>query len=34
MDFDQDLLYTIRLEIKKRKKGDNFGQAANPFIDL
>lgn len=34
MDFDQDLLHTIRLEIKKRKKGDNFGQAANPFVDL
>jgi DNA polymerase-3 subunit epsilon len=34
MDFDQDLLFTIRLELKKRKKGDNFGQAASPFADL
>lgn len=34
MDFDQDLLFTLRLELKKRKRGDNFGQAANPFSDL
>jgi len=34
MDFDQDLLYTIRLELKKRKMGDGFGQATNPFAEL
>ncbi len=33
-DFDQDLLFSIRLELKKRKKGNVFGQAANPFHDL
>jgi DNA polymerase-3 subunit epsilon len=34
MDFDRDLLFSIRLELKKRKKGDGFKQAANPFSDL
>ncbi len=34
MDFDQDLLFTIRTELKKRKKGGAFGQAANPFAEL
>jgi len=34
LDFDQDLLFTIRLEIKKRKQGKGFKQAANPFLDL
>jgi len=34
MDFDQDLLFTIRLELSKRKKGENFGQATNPFANL
>lgn len=33
-DFDQDLLYSIRLELKKRKKGENFFQASNPFSSL
>lgn len=33
-DFDQDLLYSIRSEIKKRKKGNLFSQAANPFSEL
>lgn len=33
-DFDQDLLYTIRLELKKRKKGDGFSLKANPFSEL
>lgn len=33
-EFDQDLLYSIRSEINRRKKGDLFGQAANPFADL
>lgn len=34
MDFDQDLLYSIRLELKKRKRGEGFSQMANPFLDL
>jgi DNA polymerase-3 subunit epsilon len=33
-DFDQDLLFSLRNELKKRKKGTQFGQAANPFADL
>jgi DNA polymerase-3 subunit epsilon len=33
-DFDQDLLYSIRLELSHRKKGNNFGQSANPFSNL
>lgn len=33
-DFDQDLLYSIRSEIKRRKQGNLFSQAANPFSDL
>jgi DNA polymerase-3 subunit epsilon len=33
-DFDQDLLFSIRSEIKKRKKGNAFGQAGNPFAAL
>jgi DNA polymerase-3 subunit epsilon len=33
-DFDQDLLFSIRSELKKRKKGNQFGQAANPFASL
>lgn len=33
-DFDQDLLFSIRSELKKRKKGQQFGQASNPFADL
>ncbi len=32
--FDQDLLYSIRLEIKKRKKGNLYTQATNPFSSL
>ena len=34
MDFDQDLLFTIRSELKKRKKGTGFKQVTNPFGDL
>lgn len=34
MDFDQDLLYTIRSEIKRRKNGTSFSQASNPFCNL
>lgn len=33
-DFDQDLTFTIRTEIKKRKQGNGFSQASNPFKDL
>lgn len=33
-DFDQDLLYSIRSELKRRKKGGSFSQAGNPFSDL
>jgi DNA polymerase III subunit epsilon len=33
-DFDQDLLYSVRLEIKRRKKGNLFNQSGNPFKDL
>jgi DNA polymerase-3 subunit epsilon len=33
-DFDQDLLYSIRSELKNRKKGGGFGVSANPFSNL
>ncbi len=33
-DFDQDLLFSIRTELKKRKQGNLFSQASNPFQDL
>lgn len=33
-DFDQDLLFSLRTEIKKRNKGNLFNQAGNPFKDL
>ena len=33
-DFDQDLLFSIRTELKKRRKGTPFGQAINPFSEL
>jgi DNA polymerase-3 subunit epsilon len=33
-DFDQDLLFSIRSELKKRKKGSQFNQASNPFSEL
>lgn len=33
-DFDQDLLFSIRSELKQRKKGQKFNQASNPFADL
>lgn len=33
-DFDQDLLFSIRSEIKKRKQGNTFEQSGNPFADL
>jgi DNA polymerase-3 subunit epsilon len=33
-DFDQDLLYSVRLELKRRKKGNQFNLAGNPFLNL
>lgn len=33
-DFDQDLLYSIRLELRNRKKGSSFEQSGNPFANL
>jgi DNA polymerase-3 subunit epsilon len=33
-DFDQDLIYTIRMELKRRKSGNLFSQSGNPFGDL
>lgn len=33
-EFDRDLIYSIKTELKKRSKGDLFSQAANPFQDL
>jgi DNA polymerase-3 subunit epsilon len=33
-DFDEDLLYSIRVELKRRRKGATFFQASNPFSSL
>ncbi|MCB1107620.1 MAG: DUF3820 family protein [Chlamydiia bacterium] len=33
-DFDQDLLFSLRSELKKRKQGNLFSQASNPFSNL
>lgn len=33
-DFDQDLLFSIRSELKRRKKGNLFTQSGNPFLNL
>lgn len=33
-DFDQDLLFSIRSELRNRKRGGGFEQSANPFTDL
>lgn len=33
-DFDQDLLFSLRNELKIRKKGQRFTQASNPFSQL
>lgn len=33
-NFDQDLLFSLRSELKRRKKGNLFNQAGNPFADL
>lgn len=33
-DFDQDLLFSLRSEIKRRKQGDRFEQSSSPFANL
>ncbi|WP_316355938.1 putative quorum-sensing-regulated virulence factor [Candidatus Neptunichlamydia sp. REUL1] len=33
-NFDQDLLFSLRSELKKRKQGNLFSQASNPFSNL
>lgn len=33
-DFDQDLLFSLRSELKKRQKGGGFQQETSPFRDL
>lgn len=33
-NFDQDLLFSLRSELKKRKQGNLFTQASNPFSEL
>ncbi len=33
-DFDMDLLFSVRTEIQKRKKGERFMEATNPFSQL
>lgn len=34
MDFDQDLLYSIRSEIRRRQKTEDFSKMTNPFSEL
>ncbi len=33
-DFDQDLLFSLQNEIKRRRKGNLFQQSGNPFSSL
>lgn len=33
-DFDQDLLFSIRSELRNRKRGGSFEQSTNPFAGL
>lgn len=33
-EFDQDLLFSVRTELKRRKKGNQFNQSGNPFLNL
>ncbi|MBA3238573.1 MAG: DUF3820 family protein [Parachlamydiaceae bacterium] len=33
-DFDQDLIFSIKTELKRRKGGNLFTQSANPFANL
>lgn len=34
LDFDQDLIYSLQHEIRRRKRGNLFIQAGNPFGEL
>lgn len=33
-EFDQDLTFSIRMELKRRKSGNLFNQSTNPFTNL
>lgn len=33
-DFDQDLIFSVRTELKRRKQGNQFSQSSNPFANL
>ena len=33
-DFDQDLIFSIKIELHRRNKGNRFEQAGNPFSQL
>ena len=33
-NFDQDLMFSLKTELKKRNKGANSAQASNPFSNL
>ncbi len=33
-NFDQDLMFSLKVELKKRNKGANFNQSSNPFANL
>lgn len=33
-DFDQDLIFSVRTELKRRKQGNHFSQSGNPFLNL
>lgn len=33
-DFDQDLIYSLKTELRKRKQGNSFSLSVNPFGDL
>lgn len=33
-NFDQDLLFSLKTELKKRKQGTRFNQASSPFAEL
>jgi DNA polymerase-3 subunit epsilon len=33
-DFDQDLLFSVRTELKRRRKGNQFNLSSNPFSQL
>ncbi len=33
-NFDQDLMFSIKRELKNRKKGNSFNQSTNPFLSL